>query len=158
MFQTGAGRMRLVEQEERRTGLVNPVSNFNLVGAAQVGKSSLTGMRLFLRLDPHLPIWPFDPVRDEESVVVEIYTSIAAVAAGLPRGRSKVHHPETLDEALAKLGSRPHRPLRRYDDHATNAILGAAWLRSAADEEHLWHPAAMTPHIAQTEGWTFGVP
>jgi hypothetical protein len=158
MFQAGAGRMRVVEQEEKRTGLVNPVSNFNLVGAAQVGKSSLTGMRLFLRLDPHLPIWPFDPLPGQGSLVVEIYTSIAAAAAGLPRGRTKVRDPETLDRALAQLGSRPHRPLRRYDDHATDAILTSAWLRQAAGRLDLWQPAAMTAEVARTEGWTFGVP
>lgn len=158
LFQPGAGRMRVVEQEERRLGLVNPVSNFNLVGAAQVGKSSLTGMRLFLRLDAHLPIWPFDPVPEEGSVVVEIYTSIAAAAAGLPRGRTKIRDQETLDRALARLGSEPHRPLARYDDHATDAILSAAWLRQADDRVDYWHPAAMTPEVARTEGWTFGVP
>jgi hypothetical protein len=158
MFQPGAGRMRVVEAEEKRTGLVNPVSNFNLVGAAQVGKSSLTGMRLFRRLDPHLPIWPFDPVPEDGSVVVEIYTSIAAVAAGLPRGRSKIRDAETLDGALARLGSQPHSALSRYDDHATDAILSAAWLRQAAYRHDLWHAAAMTPQIARTEGWTFGVP
>jgi hypothetical protein len=158
LFQPGAGRMRVVELEEKRTGLVNPVSNFNLVGAAQVGKSSLTGMRLFLRLDPHLAIWPFDPVPVAGSVAIEIYTSIAAVAAGLPRGRSKIRDAETLDRALAELGSDRHDPLARYDDHATDAILSAAWLRRSAGRSELWHPAALTPQIARTEGWTFGVP
>ncbi len=158
LFQPGAGRMRVVEEEERRLGLCNPVSNFNLVGAAQVGKSSLTGMRLFLRLDPHLPIWPFDPLPASGSVVVEIYTSIAAAAAGLPRGRTKVRDPETLDLALARLGSRPHRPLGRYDDHATDAILSSAWLRDVADRQDFWSPPLLTPEIAMTEGWTFGVP
>jgi hypothetical protein len=158
LFQPGAGRMRVVEQEEKRTGLVNPVSNFNLVGAAQVGKSSMTGMRLFVRLDPHLPIWPFDPLPETGSAVVEIYTSIAAVAAGLPRGRTKVRDPETLDTALARLGSRQHQPLARYDDHATDAVLSAAWLRHAAHRRDYWHPVAMTPQVTRTEGWTFGVP
>lgn len=157
MFQPGAGRMRLVETESRRLGLCNPVSNFNLVGAAQVGKSSLTGMRLFLRLDPHLPIWPFDPKPDSGSVVVEIYTSIAAAAAGLPRGRSKVRDAEGLDRALAVLGSRPHAPLARYDDHATDAMVSAAWLRQAAFEPAFWSPLLLTQAVAQTEGWTFGV-
>ncbi len=157
LFQPGAGRMRVVEQEERRTGLVNPVSNFNLVGAAQVGKSSLTGMRLFLRLDPHLPIWPFDPVPDHGSAIVEIYTSIAAVAAGLPRGRSKVRDAGTLDRVLAQLGSGPHQPLRGYDDHVTDAILTAAWLRANARRADLWHPTALTREIARAEGWTFGI-
>ncbi len=158
LFQPGAGRMRVVEEEERRQGLCNPVSNFNLVGAAQVGKSSLTGMRLFLRLNPHLPIWPFDPLPPSGSVVVEIYTSIAAAAGGLPRGRTKIRDPQTLDTALERLGSRRHRPLERYDDHATDAIVSSAWLRQVADRDDLWFPAALTPEIALTEGWTFGVP
>jgi hypothetical protein len=90
--------------------------------------------------------------------VVEIYTSIAAAAAGLPRGRTKVRDPETLDAALERLGSRPHRPLARYDDHATDAILSAAWLRQVADRDDFWSPRAMTAEVARTEGWTFGVP
>jgi len=62
-----------------------------------------------------------------------------------------------LDTALEALGSAPHDPLAHYDDHATDAILTAAWLRTAAHRPDLWTPTAMTPHIAQTEGWTFGV-
>ena len=157
LFKAGAGRMRVIETESKRQGLCNPVSNFNLIGAAQVGKSSLTGMRLFRRLDPALPIWPFDRKPAQGSVIVEIYTSIAAAAAGLPRGRSKVRDPETLDRALAALGSRPHEPLARYDDHATDALISAAWLRRTADEAAYWSPAAMSTRIARTEGWTFGV-
>jgi hypothetical protein len=156
-FTPGAGRMRVVELEEKRQGLCNPVSNFNLVGAAQVGKSSLTGMRLFLRLDGIVPLWPFDPRPALGSAIVEIYTSIAAFAAGLPRGRSKVRDAGVLDVALAALGSRPHRPLACYHDHATDALITAAWLRRFADEESLWSPARLTAEIADTEGWTFGV-
>jgi hypothetical protein len=49
-------------------------------------------------------------------------------------------------------------PLTRYDDHATDAMLTAAWLRRAAHRPELWQPAGLTETIAQTEGWTFGVP
>lgn len=157
LFTPGAGRMRVVEQEEKRIGLVNPVSNFNLVGAAQVGKSSLTGMRLFLRLDGVVPIWPFDALPGEGSAVVEIYTSIAAAATGMRRGRTKIREAGGLDTALLALGSRPHEPLERYDDHATDALVSAAWLRRYADDERLWSPALLTPELARTEGWTFGV-
>jgi hypothetical protein len=157
LFVAGAGRMRLIETESKRQSLCNPVSNFNLVGPAQVGKSSLTGMRLLRRLDRVLPIWPFDPLPAQGSVVVEIYTSIAAAAAGLPRGRSKIRDPEALDLALAALGSRPHTPIARYDDHATDAIVSAAWLRTVADRPDYWSPALMSDDIARTEGWTFGV-
>jgi hypothetical protein len=156
LFQPGRGRLRLTEFAQQEQGL-NPYSNFNLVGAAQVGKSSLTGMRLLHRLDGLLPIWPFDPLPDEGSVVVEIYTSIAALAAGLPKGRTKVRDAATLDRALAALDSEPHVPLETYDDHSTDAIMSAAWLRLVHADPRLWNPPALTPRIAATEGWTFGV-
>jgi len=157
LFGGGRGRLRVVEREELDTGLVNPVSCLNLVGAAQVGKSSLTGMRLFHRLGPHLPFWPFDPIPASGSLIVEIYTSIAAVEAGLPKSRTKIRDAGTLDRALAALGSETHRQLSRYDDHATDAMLTSAWLRTRAEMPHCWRPARLTPEIARTEGWTFGV-
>ena len=66
--------------------------------------------------------------------------------------------PETPLVVLTAYGSQPHAPLARYDDHATDAILSAAWLRAVADRPELWAPSALTPDLAQTEGWTFGVP
>ena len=81
---TREGRFRIAEHAQRGQG-VRPVSNFNLVGAAQVGKSSLTGMRVLHRLAGRVPIWPFDPVPETGPVLVEIYTTIAARAAGLGR-------------------------------------------------------------------------
>ena len=155
-FFEGAGRLRVTEEAQRRQGL-SPTSNLNLVGAAQVGKSSLTGMRVLHRLAGHVPVWPFDPVPSQGPLIVEIYTTIAARAAGIRKGLSKIRDAEALDVALAVIGSAPHAPLARYDDHATDAILTAAWLRANADRPELWRPAAMTSHIAQTEGWTFGV-
>ncbi len=152
----GRGRLRVTEEAQRRQGL-NPTSNLNLVGAAQVGKSSLTGMRVLHRLAGYLPIWPFDPLPAHGSTIVEIYTTIAARAAGLRKGLSKIREPVALDLALATIGSDTHRPLARYDDHATDAILSAAWLRANADRPELWGSSALTPPIAQTEGWTFGV-
>lgn len=157
LFPPGAGRFRVVEDESRTQRLCNPYSNFNLVGAAQVGKSSLTGMRLFHRINGHLPVWPYDPLPMAGPVVIEIYTSIAATAAGLPRGRTKIRDPETLDRALAALGSAPHVPMNRYDDHATDALMAAAWLRAVAHDPAYWTPARLTDELARTEGWTFGV-
>lgn len=78
-FGGGRGRLRVTEIGQMRMGL-NPYSNLNLVGAAQVGKSSLTGMRVLHRLAGRIPVWPFDPVPARGSVIVEIYTSLAAVA------------------------------------------------------------------------------
>ena len=155
LYPRGGGRLRVTEAASRRQGL-NPYSNFNLVGAAQVGKSSLTGMRALYRLAPHFPIWPFDALPASGSIVVEIYTSIAAVATGLPKGRTKMRDAHALDTALAALGVEPHAPLARYTDHATDAILTAAWLRKVADDPALWHPPGLEA-VRHTEGWTFGV-
>lgn len=157
LFPGGAGRFRQTERGQRAMGL-SPYSCFNLIGAAQVGKSSLTGMRVLHSLAGRVPIWPFDPVPAEGPIIVEIYTTIAARAAGVRKGLSKIRDGKALDEVLGALASRPHAPLRGYDDHSTDAILSAAWLRRVASDENLWHPSALTPEIARTEGWTFGVP
>lgn len=156
LFSGGRGRFRVCEHGQAAMRL-SPYSCFNLVGAAQVGKSSLTGMRVLHRLRNIVPVWPFDPVPDNGPVIVEIYTALAARAAGLRKGRSKIRDGLALDAALAALDSRPHAPLARYDDHSTDALLTTAWLRRAAQDGRLWHPAAMTREIARTEGWTFGV-
>jgi hypothetical protein len=113
LFPGGAGRMRVCEHGQRAMGL-SPTSCFNLVGAAQVGKSSMTGMRVLHRLDGRVPIWPFDPLPPEGPVIVEIYTTIAARAAGIRKGLSKMRDAASLDLALANLGSQPHWPLARY--------------------------------------------
>jgi hypothetical protein len=155
LFAGTAGRLRRTEISQRNQGL-NPYSNFNLVGAAQVGKSSLTGMRLLHRLDNLIPVWPFDPMGASGSVITEIYTSLAAITAGLPKGRTKMRDAVSLDSALTRLGSEPHAPLARYTDHATDAILTSAWLRTVADTPELWNPSGLDA-VAATEGWTFGV-
>jgi hypothetical protein len=155
-YPPGPGRMRIVEQRQRECA-VNPVSCFNLVGAAQVGKSSLTGMRLLHRLAGRVPVWPFDPLPQRGPVIVEIYTSIAAVAAGRPKGRTKMRTWEDCDAALIHptIASRPTGHSGRVDDHSTDAILTAAWLRRAAHREPLWAPPGLD-EVRHTEGWTFG--
>ena len=157
LFPPGRGRFRICEHGQEAMRL-SPYSCFNLVGASQVGKSSLTGMRVLHRLRRKLGLWPFDPVPGEGPVMVEIYTALPARLAGMRKGVSKIRDPDTLDALLAAFGSAPHKPLPRYDDHATDAILSAAWLRIAAVQPELWSPVRLTPDLARTEGWTFGVP
>ncbi len=146
------------ECEAYPDGNHKPSTVFDAIGASQVAKASFAGMRLLHALDRRIPIWPFDPLPDHGAVVVEIYTTIAARAAGLRKGISKLRTPVALDAALAALGSKPHLPLAAYDDHSTDAILAAAWLRASATRADLWQPARLTREIARSEGWTFGVP
>lgn len=129
---------------------------YDAIGAAQVAKASFAGMRMLHHVRDHVPIWPFDPCPAAGSLVVEIYTSIAARAAGRPKGRSKMRDAQALNAALAMLGSAPHAGAIS-DDHGADAIVTAAWMRNAARDPHLWSPAMLTPEIARTEGWTFGI-
>ena len=148
---------RRVEALHNDAGFGKATTVYDAIGAAQVAKASFAGMRLLHHLDGRVAIWPFDPVPASGMTIVEIYTAIAARAAGLRKGLSKLRTPEALDEALAALGSQPHRPLASYDDHSTDAILASAWLRANAERPDLWTPAQLMPEIARTEGWTFGV-
>ncbi len=166
-YAAGRGRMRVTEHAQAAMGCA-PTSNFNLVGAAQVGKGSLAGMRLFHRLPPDIAVWPIDPLPASGGgagkVVVEIYTTIAAIAAGRSARASKIRDHAALAQALATLGNAPVAASGPTPDpiadHAADALITAAWLRHAARDAvlwpALWHPPALTPKIAQTEGWTFG--
>ncbi|WP_338426099.1 hypothetical protein [Sphingopyxis kveilinensis] len=157
LFVPGAGRLRVVEQHQRATRQAASVSNFNLVGAAQVGKASLSGMRLLHRLRGRIPLWPLDPVPATGPLLAEIYSSLAARAAGLAPGRSKIRDGAALDTALAVLESPPVGIAGPVSDHAADALLTAAWLRRIADEPNRWSPAPLSDALARTEGWTFGI-
>jgi hypothetical protein len=157
LFGGGIGRLRLVEHHQRITKQANSWSCFNLVGAGQVGKSSLTGMRMLHQLAGRIPIWPFDPIPDRGPVLIEIYTSMAARAAGMPPGHSKIRDRAALIAALTALGSPSPARLARYDDHATDALITAAWLQKSIAISEFWIPTKLTSKISATEGWTFGV-
>lgn len=157
LFEGSIGRLRTVEHHQRQTKQGNSASCFNLVGAAQVGKSSLTGMRMLHQLEGAIPVWPFDPIPDRGPMIVEIYTTIAALAASLPKGRSKVRDRPGLKKALEALKTPCPTRLAKYDDHSTDALITAAWMKQIASKPALWNPLNMSDEIAQKEGWTFGV-
>lgn len=126
---------------------------FDCVGAAQVAKASLAGMRVLNRLRGPFAVWPFDP--PGERTIVEIYGRAMLRHAG---GRGlKIRDGAALDAALAALGSDPVRPARPLDDNETDALVIAAALRRLAPDPRWWQPPALTPEIARTEGWTFGI-
>ena len=154
-FGGGRGRFRQTEHAQARAGC-RPYSNFNLVGAAQVGKGSLAGMRLLHRLQHKFAVWPFDPLPDSGSVLVEIYTTLAAIAAGRSAARSKIRDYIALNAALTALNSPSVAGHGAITDHAADALISAAWLRGLAHDPANCSPPLLTPEIAATEGWTFG--
>ena len=130
-------------------------SAYDAIGAAQVAKASFAGMRLLRRLDGKVAIWPIDPLPAAGSVVVEIYTRIYIRNAGLPG--KKIRTAAELDAALVALGSPPAQLDHVPTDHETDALVTAAGMRAHLANPLAFAPVALTPEIARTEGWTFGV-
>ncbi|ALR21285.1 hypothetical protein [Sphingobium baderi] len=147
---------RVCEAHYNAGGGGKPSTVYDAIGAAQVAKASFAGMRLLHRVRPHVPVWPFDSLPTQGSLVVEIYTSIAARAAGRPKGRTKMRGLAALNDALSMLDCAPYGKAVP-DDHSTDALLTAAWMRGAAGRTELWTPLTLDMQIAATEGWTFGV-
>ena len=142
---------RLNAQGGRKTA-----SAYDAIGAAQVAKASFSGMRLLHELDGKVAIWPMDVLPDQGSAVVEIYTRIYLRRAGM--SGTKLRRREQLNLALKNLGSPPTRLRFEPNDHQTDALVTAAGMRELArSEPGAFAPEGLTPSIARTEGWTFGV-
>jgi len=145
-------RLRTVERvwAAKRLGAASSV--FALLGAAQCGKASLSGMRLLHRWG--LPVWPFDPVPATGPLIVEIYCRTFAADGGV---RGKIRDRATLDAALARLGSDRSVGLpATFADHIGDALISAVGMRRAAAGPATWRPDGLDA-VRDTEGWTFGV-
>ncbi len=147
-------RWRQCERAFNASGGGKAATLFDCVGAAQVAKASLAGMRLLHRLRGVAAIWPFEAPAAGRHLAVEIYTRAMLRHTG-GRG-TKVRDAQALGTALAALGTRPPPPAR-LTDHETDVLVAAAALRHLAGRKALWAPAGLTPAVAATEGWTFGV-
>jgi len=142
---------RLNAQGGRKTA-----SAYDAIGAAQVAKASFSGMRLLNRLDRKVAIWPMDSLPANRSAVVEIYTRIYLRRAGL--SGVKLRSRAELNRALRGLGSPTARLRFEPNDHQTDALVTAAGMRQlATTEPRAFDPEGLTPGIARSEGWTFGV-
>ncbi|MCW3796642.1 hypothetical protein OMW55_02305 [Sphingomonas sp. BN140010] len=149
---------RLNEQGGRKTA-----SAYDAIGAAQVAKASFSGMRLLHHLNGRVAVWPFDFAQDRpmdefglsRSVVVEIYTRIYLRNAGM--SGTKLRSRADLNQALSGLGSPPARLRFEPNDHQTDALVTAAGMRAHAQVAGAFAPVGLTPELARTEGWTFGI-
>lgn len=149
-------RFRQCDAQLNAQGGRKTASAYDAIGAAQVAKASFSGMRLLRQLDGKVAIWPMDPLREGRSAVVEIYTRIYIRRAGL--SGKKIRTRAELNRALVALGSPPARLRAEPNDHQTDALITAAGMRQlAAREPNAFAPIGLTPELARTEGWTFGV-
>ena len=146
---------RACEQAFNMTGGGKASTVFDAIGASQVSKASFSGMRLLHRLSANVPVWPFDPVPAKGSLVVEIYSRAAIRAAGLPG--KKIRSLGELNAALERLDSKTVALDHWLTDHQTDALITAAAMRAHLANPSAFAPPGLTPEIARTEGWTFGI-
>ena len=132
-----------------------PQSVFNAIGGAQVGPSSISGMRMLGHLKRNHPgvfsVWPFDDISDERSVIVEIFPRYFARSRGQnPRMKDVA----LLNAALSKFESEPVVVPPNSEDEG-DALLSAAALRSLSNDcDFFKRPDISIRH----QGWIFGVP
>jgi hypothetical protein len=148
-------RFRVCDANLNAQGGRKTASAYDAIGAAQVAKASFSGMRLVHRLDGKVAIWPMDPLPATGSVVVEIYTRIYLRRAGM--SGKKLRSRADLNRALIGLGSKPVRLSFEPNDHQTDALVTAAGMRAHLANPLAFSPPDLTPEIARTEGWTFGI-
>lgn len=156
---------RVVETSCGEAGLGWPESPFKLIGAKQVGKGGLAAMRMVIHLKSVLgdrvAIWPFEQnlYNSASIVITEIYPRQFLWRCG--HGATKIRTAQDLDAALNHFDSRLART-NMLSDHDSDAIISAAGLKALCGNaqdlpEKLSHPPQLSPRIAQTEGWIFGV-
>ena len=170
--------MRQTEKHCIAQSLGRPESPFKLIGAKQVGKGGLAGMRMVLflkeQLGSDLCIWPFekDTCGQARTVITEIFPRQFLVRAGFRQ--QKIHSAADFTDALYRLGvcadANQVSPLLSTLDFAqdrtisdkTDALCAAVGLRMlCGQKDHvpvdLFHPPAMTRAAQLCEGWIFGV-
>ena len=148
-------RFRQCDHRLNTLGGRKTASAYDAIGAAQVAKASFSGMRLLHRLSGKVPLWPMDPIEPSLSAVVEIYTRIYLRNAGM--SGVKLRSRSALDEALKGLGSPSARLRFEPDDHQADALVTSAGMRAHAARPGAFAPPGLTPALARTEGWTFGI-
>lgn len=150
--------------QKRRTEIVcgeltrtYPMSVFKLIGAKQVGKASLTGMRMMAalsrRFGEQISTWPFDPPTGQ-TVFAEIYPTLFRQKSGV--GTKKLTDPKVLAKAVKKFGC-GLASLSTMNDHEGDALITAAGLVElfATTADPLPWPV---PAQVRKEGWIVGVP
>jgi hypothetical protein len=151
-------RKRRTELACAETTSTRPETVYKLVGSKQVGRASITGIRVLHYIRQvrrnRVSIWPFE--RPNGSTLTEIYPTLFRRSA--TNSTAKLRTVQDLNEALATFRSDPlPRSTRNLSDHETDALISAAGLRSLADKQTTWSHPELTSQTVQREGWIFGV-
>jgi hypothetical protein len=136
----------------------HPDTLYKMIGSKQVGKASVSGMRVLHHIrscmGDRVAIWPFDRV--QTSVMVEIYPTMFRKMA--TKSVAKLRSLSDLNSALNKVASEPIRGFaRELSDHETDALISAAGLRKIAANPNVWSCPRIRAALVQREGWIFGI-
>lgn len=157
---------RLTEQASIENEFGRPESPFKLIGAKQVGKGGLAGMRMVYQLKQELgskiAVWPFESIEacnQAKIVITEIFPRQFIQRS--KAGPQKIRNAESLNTVLKFMHSDPYDG-RTFTDHDTDAIISAAGLRYLCGTNDilptaLSNPMPSSPKTLQREGWIFGV-
>jgi hypothetical protein len=150
-----ADQLRMTDLVAKKTIGARPQSVFNAVGPAQVGPSSISGMRALRSLRQNcgdrLSIWPFGEVRRIGPVIVEIFPRYFP----LSRGKSaRLAGYDELNMALAAFDSDGVVQGPESEDEG-DALLSAAALRALSTQQSLFQ---LPDPLVRSQGWIFGVP
>jgi hypothetical protein len=150
-----AHHLRVTDRVAKETPGATPQSIFNAVGPAQVGPSSISGMRALRNLrmscGEHFDIWPFSEVSYAKSVIVEIFPRFFALHR---KCSPKLKDHFNLNAALAAYDSEPVKLAPKSEDEG-DALLSAAALRKLSSQETLFE---LPDQSIRSQGWIFGVP
>jgi hypothetical protein len=150
---------RRTETECGKATSTYPETVFKLIGAKQVGKAALAGIRTLrairLAAPTQVAVWPFEDA-DRPTVLAEIYpTLFRRQALGTT---AKIKDRATLDTALLALDSgRAVGAPERLTDHEGDALISAAGLRWLDRAGKLFTLPENAEAQARREGWIVGV-
>jgi len=152
-------RKRRTEYVCAESTMTRPDTLYKLLHSKQVGKASITGMRVLRHVrsckGDRVAIWPFETARG--SLIVEIYpTMFRKLATG---SIAKLRSVKELNGALLAFQSRPIREEigLRLSDHDTDALISAAGLRSISSNPRVWTRPDIASQQVRREGWIFGI-
>lgn len=150
---------RETEWAVRKAGFGAPESPFKLIGAKQVGKGGLAGMRMLhsfkKRYYDQFAIWPFEQGASK-SVMCEIYPRLFIRKAGF--GNQKLRGMDALNQALSFYQARI-KPKKNLNDHESDAIISAAGMKQAELQDRaLSSMKSMSIKAREFEGWIYGCP
>lgn len=152
-------RKRRAEHACAEVTKTRPDTLYKLLHSKQVGKGSITGMRVLHHLrtcmKSRVSIWPFE--LPQSSAIVEIYpTMFRKLATG---SIAKLRSRAGLNRALSALGSLQIVEKRGPEpsDHETDALISAAGIRAISQNPAVWSHPELSSLRVRREGWIFGI-